>query len=178
MSLPQEETIFPIKQKQTSLTLFDWPIITPPKVGIIITHYNYSYFIEGAITSILNQTYNNFECVIVDDNSNANHKKKLENIISRLSGKIEIIWHSENQGQTSAFYTGFKSINADFYCLLDPDDKYFPTFIEEMVGVHLNPYIYVPMVCCNQVFTVEGRQVTGTRLPVTDPTATNLIGLL
>lgn len=142
---------------------FGWPIIIPPKVGIIITHHNYSNFVEGAIDSVLNQTYSNYECVVVDDGSDQQHQARLKEIINKKSGQIRLICQNENLGQVQTFYTGFDSIEADFYCLLDPDDRYLPNFIEKMVALHLNPFAYVPFVGCDQIFLLDGRQVTGTR---------------
>ncbi|MEJ2117432.1 MAG: glycosyltransferase family 2 protein, partial [Alphaproteobacteria bacterium] len=139
-----------------SKTEFGWPIISQPKVGVIITHHNYSEFIEKAINSVLNQTYSNFECVVVDDCSNKQHQEKLRELMLRYSERIKFVFLEENVGQIPAFYAGVDRIKADFYCLLDPDDRYFEAFIEDMVAVHLNPYMHVSMVCCDQVYVNAG----------------------
>lgn len=149
-----------------SLTYFDWPIVDPPKVGVIIPHYNYASLVEEAICSVRDQTYDRLECVVVDDCSRKEDAEILRSIASRYTDTAKLIENAENIGQILSFYKGVSQIDADFYCILDPDDRYFPTFIEEMVAIHLNPYIYVPMVCCDQFFIVNGRQVTGTRLNI------------
>ncbi len=138
--------------------------INQPKVGIIITHYNYGSFVEKAINSALAQNYENFELIVVDDSSNQDNKRQLSQVVESAQGRVKVVWSEKNQGQIEAFFAGVKEIDADFYCLLDPDDQYLPTFIEEMVAAHLNDYIYVSMVCCNQKYTVNGRQVSGTNL--------------
>ncbi|MGH1352093.1 MAG: glycosyltransferase family 2 protein [Methyloligellaceae bacterium] len=133
-----------------------------PKVGIIITHYNYSDFVERAINSALAQTYSNFEIILVDDCSNEEHRQNILELSSIAEKKIQHIMLEKNVGQLLAFYAGVEKIDADFYCLLDPDDQYVPTFLEEMLAVHLNPYRYVSMVCSNQMFTADGRKITST----------------
>ena len=45
------------------------------KVSIILPHYNNASFVKGAIKSVINQTYNNWELIIIDGNSNINSKK-------------------------------------------------------------------------------------------------------
>jgi len=148
---------------QPSRSSRDWSNLSPPSVAIIITHHNYSHFIAGAIDSVLAQSYPNYQLVVVDDCSAQAHLTILEDIISKHINKLILVREEKNVGQVNAFYSGFQEVDADFYCLLDPDDRYFPNFLEEMVNLHLNPYAYVPMVGCDQVFVRDGRQVTGTR---------------
>ena len=45
------------------------------KVSIILPHYNNASFVKGAIKSVINQTYNNWELIIIDGNSNIKTKK-------------------------------------------------------------------------------------------------------
>jgi hypothetical protein len=45
--------------------------------------------------------------------------------------------------------------------VLDPDDRYLPSFLEEMVSIHLNPYAYAGMACCDQLYIEHERQITG-----------------
>ncbi len=150
---------------------FDWTVNNYPKVGIIITHYNYSEYVERAIDAVLAQTYSNFECVIIDDCSDFKHQTALDEIVSKKQGKVKKYTNPENKGQLLSFYAGVEKVDAEFYCLLDPDDEYLPTFIEEMVFVHLNPQIYVPMVCCNQVAYRNGQQISGTLLKTKNNTS-------
>lgn len=138
------------------------PVVRKPKVTIVITHYDYSDLVAGAIDSALAQTYENVDCIVVDDCSDPAHQRALRAIVeSRQCDRLRLIVNEANIGQIPSFYVGVDSTDADFVCLLDPDDRYFPTFVAEMVEAHLNPYVVAPMVCCEQVYSARGRQLTG-----------------
>jgi glycosyltransferase involved in cell wall biosynthesis len=138
---------------------FGWSVYEPPKVGVVITHYNYSEWVEGAIDSVLSQDYPHYELIVVDDCSDYSHADSLKNILSRKANTVKFIQNNSNIGQTPSFFVGVNNIEAPFYCLLDPDDRYLPNFLSEMV--YLNPYIYVPMAACDQMFMSGSQQLTG-----------------
>ena len=136
-----------------------------PLVSIIITHHNYSDFITDAIRSVLDQTHSNWELVIVDDASSPEHRRRLEDILSTISDdRIRYLPLTENVGQILAFFAGFDQTNGDFVCLLDPDDRYVDTFLEETLAVHLNEIISCPIVSTDQrLFTENGLISVGYR---------------
>ncbi len=67
---------------------FDWEIITHPKVGVIIPHYNYSDLLEDAILSVLQQTYHNYEIIVVDDYSDPNEREDCISIIQKIKKSL------------------------------------------------------------------------------------------
>ena len=148
-----------LKQKRDK-THFAWQVYSDPKVAVVITHHNYSQFVEAAIDSVLGQTYGNFELIVVDDFSDTDHRTRLREILARKPA-VKAIWNTTNIGQTSSFYRAFNVSDADFFCVLDPDDRYLPSFLEDMVSIHLNPYAYAGMACCDQLCIADGRQITG-----------------
>src|SRR5688572_4062712 len=121
------------------------------KISVIITHFNYSTFIGDALLSLLDQTHENWECVIVDDCSAPEERERLKQVVDAIgSPKIKVLWLPENVGQLSAFFAGFDETDGHFVCLLDPDDRYAETFLEEAVSAHLNKTIVCPIVCTDQ----------------------------
>lgn len=133
-----------------------------PLISIVITHCDYADHIEDAILSILDQTYDNWECVVVDDASTYEQHDRLISILDSIgSSKIRLIEHSENLGQIPAFFTGLDATNGDFVCLLDPDDRYAETFLEEALAAHLNETIYGPIVCTEQMLLTGNGVITG-----------------
>ena len=133
-----------------------------PLVSIIITHHNYSDFITDAIRSVLDQTHSNWELVIVDDASSPEHRRRLEDILSTISDdRIRYLPLAENVGQVPAFFAGFDQTNGDFVCLLDPDDRYAETFLEETLAVHLNEVVSCPIASTDQRLLTENGLISG-----------------
>ena len=101
-------------------------------VSVIIPVYNGAPFIAEAIRSILNQTFNDLEVIVVDD---ASTDKTLE-VVSLFSGdkRLKVISHAHNQGAAAARNTGIKAaLNSEFIAFLDADDISLPSRIERQV---------------------------------------------
>ncbi|MEO0373901.1 MAG: glycosyltransferase family 2 protein, partial [Cyanobacteria bacterium P01_A01_bin.17] len=99
-----------------------------PLVSIIINNYNYGQFIGDAIDSVLAQTYQPIEIIVVDDGSTDNSRE----VINRYGSKLDPIF-KRNEGQASTFNIGFKASNGDIICLLDADDLFHPEKVSEAV---------------------------------------------
>lgn len=70
-----------------------------PLVSIIIPNYNHAPFLKERIDSVLNQTYDNFEVIILDDKSTDNSKEVIE--VYRSHPRIsQIVYNEENSGST------------------------------------------------------------------------------
>ena len=92
-----------------------------PKVSIIVNCFNYERYVEVAIRSALNQTYEGVEVVVVDDGSTDSSR----NVIDAIEGEFTKIY-KENGGQASALNAGFKASNGKIVCFLDADDFLYP----------------------------------------------------
>ena len=91
-----------------------------PFFSVIIPLYNKEKYIEKTIKSVLNQLFNDFEIIIVDDGSS----DKSLNIVSEFnSPKIKIIKQS-NKGAGAARNLGIYHAKADYIALLDADDPH------------------------------------------------------
>jgi len=106
-----------------------------PKVSVIIPTYNRPQLILKAIKSVLNQTYQNFEIVVVDDSLNDETQKVIENLrnIKIKYTKIEEI--KKGSAAARKKNTGVKNASSDskYIAFLDDDDEYLPNFLEETV---------------------------------------------
>jgi glycosyltransferase involved in cell wall biosynthesis len=98
-----------------------------PFFSVIIPLYNKENYVENALKSILNQTFTDYEIIIVNDCSTDNSIAKIE---SYLSEKIALIHHEKNQGLSATRNTGIKNAKADYVTYLDADDLWKPTFLE------------------------------------------------
>ncbi|MCF7871128.1 MAG: glycosyltransferase family 2 protein [Candidatus Omnitrophica bacterium] len=88
--------------------------------SVIIPTYNRKDFLKIAIDSVLNQTYANYELIIIDDGSTDNTK---DFIRSQKSPKLKY-YFQENQGPALARNLGIKKAKKDFICFLDSDDRF------------------------------------------------------
>ncbi len=98
-----------------------------PFFTVIIPLYNKENYVENALKSILNQTFTDFEVVIVNDCSTDKSVSKIE---SYLSEKVTLIHHEKNKGLSSTRNTGIKNAKADYVMYLDADDLWKVTFLE------------------------------------------------
>ena len=135
-----------------------------PLCAIIVTHHNYSDLVEDALLSVLEQTYPLWECVVVDDYSTEDEHSRLRGVIEGLcDNRIRLIQSKREPGQIEAFFAGLAYTAGEFVSPLDPDDRLHPSYLEEMIKVHLNETVFCPIVCCEQkVLRLNGTLLTGT----------------
>ena len=93
-----------------------------PLVSVIIPCYNGEKFIGEAIESVINQTYKNWELIIVDDGSTDNSKIIIKQYCS--DERIRYIQHKKNKGIPATRNTGIKASKGEYIALLDQDDKW------------------------------------------------------
>lgn len=98
------------------------------KVSVIITAYNLEPVITNAIESVFFQSYDNIECIVVDDCSTDNTLK----IIERFKG-VKVIHHDINQGAGRARQSGIDASIGDYIMFLDGDDWLERDCIENLV---------------------------------------------
>ena len=91
------------------------------KFSVLIPVYNTEKYLEKCLQSVLNQTYQNFEIVIVDDGSTDNSSMICDKYRDIYSDKIIVI-HKANQGLISARRVGIDNANGDYCIFVDSDD--------------------------------------------------------
>ena len=98
-------------------------------VSIIIPCYNAENYIKKTIDSVLCQTYQNFEIIIVNDGSTDSSSKIIKTV---KDGRIHLVEH-ENQGVSSSRNKGIAIAKGEFIVFLDADDLLHPSFLEKRV---------------------------------------------
>lgn len=104
--------------------------MTNPMVSIIIPVFNGSNYLEQAIQSALNQTYENIEIIVVNDGSDDDGAT--EKIINKYIGKVKY-FYKKNGGVSSALNFGITKMNGDYFSWLSHDDLYDKRKIELQV---------------------------------------------
>ena len=103
------------------------------KISVVIPLYNKERAIINTLQSVLAQTYTDYEIIIVDDGSTDNSLNVVRKRISELENERIRVIHKENGGVSSARNCGIKEAKGDYIALLDGDDLWEPTFLEEQV---------------------------------------------
>lgn len=99
-----------------------------PLVSIIIPVYNIADYIKKCVDSILVQTYENFEILLIDDGSTDNSSAVCD-AIAKTDSRIKVI-HKENGGVSAARNTGLEAMQGDYVTFVDGDDYIANDFIE------------------------------------------------
>lgn len=102
---------------------------TKPVVSVIIPTYNRADYIAQAIHSVLDQTYTNFEIIVVDDGSTDDTQHLLETFTDNIRCLT-----TEKRGPAHARNVGMKSANGKYIAFLDSDDLYLPGKLELQVA--------------------------------------------
>ena len=113
-------------------------ICSPIMVSIIVPVYGVEAYIEKCLYSIEKQSYQNIECILVDDCTTDNSMIIVNNFIrnkSHRSNIYKIVTHEQNRGLSAARNTGVKYAIGDFIYFLDSDDYITSNCIEDMVNI-------------------------------------------
>lgn len=116
-------------------------IISPPLVSVLIPCYNVEDFVQEAIKSITNQTYQNLEIIVINDGSKDNTKHILQQLASQ-DKRITYIENPKNIGLIQTLNKGLKSCTGKYIARMDSDDISLPQRIEQQVDfLEKNPDI-------------------------------------
>lgn len=103
-------------------------------VSVLINNYNYGAYLGEAVASVLAQTHENLELIIVDDGSTDDSRRIIENLASRHSRIVACC--KSNGGQLSAFNAGYALARGDVLFFLDADDLYHPDYVAKAVEIY------------------------------------------
>ncbi len=101
-----------------------------PKVSVIIPAYNSAKYLPEAIASILEQTYTNYEIIVVNDGSTDNTYEIIEPYLDRVR-----YFEQENQGVSATRNRGIYLARGELIAFLDADDIFMPQKLEQQVQI-------------------------------------------
>lgn len=99
-----------------------------PFFSVIISLYNKENFIENTLKSVLNQSFIDFEVLIINDGSTDQSEEKL---LKFNDARIHY-FHKENGGVSAARNCGIEKATSDYITFIDADDYWYPNFLQEM----------------------------------------------
>lgn len=103
-----------------------------PEVSVIIPAYNHADLLPRTIESVLDQTFRDFELIVVDDGSTDNTKEVVEHF-SRRDDRVVYLWQENSGGPASPRNTGIKQSKGNYIAFLDHDDEWMTTKLEKQV---------------------------------------------
>lgn len=109
------------------------------EVSIIIPVYNVAPYIKRCLDSVVAQTFQDIECILVDDCATDNSMIIVEDFIKNYQGRIKFktIHHAQNSGLSAARNTGIKESTSKYLYFLDSDDSITPDCIETLFNLFL-----------------------------------------
>jgi glycosyltransferase involved in cell wall biosynthesis len=116
-----------------------------PTVSVIIPTYNRAHLIGRAIQSVLNQTYPDFELIIVDDASTDHTENVIKEFLQK-DKRISYLKHDKNKGGSAARNTGIKTSKGEYIAFLDSDDEWLQGKLEKQTRFFLDKSIDVALV--------------------------------
>jgi glycosyltransferase involved in cell wall biosynthesis len=103
-----------------------------PKVSVIIPCYNHGRYVDEAVNSMLNQSFQNFEIIVINDGST---EEFTINKLKHYEKPKTTVFHTTNQGLAASRNTGIRKSQADYILTLDADDYFESTFLEKAIPV-------------------------------------------
>lgn len=125
-------------------------------ISVVVPLYNKEKAIIATLQSVLAQTYTDYEVLVVDDGSTDNSLKVVSERINELGNERIRVIHKENGGVSSARNRGIREAKGDFIALLDGDDLWEPTFLEEQVKL-IHDFPNAAMWGVNTAFIKKGK---------------------
>jgi glycosyltransferase involved in cell wall biosynthesis len=103
-----------------------------PAVSVIVTCYNLGQYLDECVDSVLGQTYQDVEILIVDDGST---DPVTRSTLAHYARPKTRVIQTEHRGIAAARNTGVEQSTGQYLCILDADDRLLPTFFERTISV-------------------------------------------
>ncbi len=111
-------------------------MIRDPLISIIIPVYNVEPYLAEALDSVIHQTYEKLEILVIDDGS-SDRSRDICDTYASMDPRISVI-HQENRGLSAARNVGLDRMTGEVCAFLDSDDAYVNTFIEKLLTAMLH----------------------------------------
>lgn len=125
-----------------------------PFLSFVLINYNYEEYISDAISSIAAQSFSDFECHIIDNNSSDRSIERIRPEIYR-DNRFTVVRNVENLNQMGAFLSLLDKLKGDYISIVDADDFLFEDYAAYHLQAHLSSEQPIAM-SSNAVLEVDG----------------------
>lgn len=134
-----------------------------PRVSVVIPTFHRPQMIGRAVESVLNQTMQDLEVIVVMDGPQPETKARLDQI---QDPRLRVMQHEERRRQAAAMNTGIRAAQAEWVAMLDDDDEWFPRKLEVQLATAEASDVERPIVGCRFIArSASGDVVWPFRLP-------------
>lgn len=134
-------------------------MLKKPFFSVIITLYNKEFYIKSTIESVLNQSFTDFEMIVVNDGS----EDGSYNIVTAINDSRMNLYTIKNHGASYARNYGIKKANAQFVALLDGDDLWHENHLENMFNL-IYEFPNAGMYCSGYNIQLNNKYIKKTKL--------------
>jgi glycosyltransferase involved in cell wall biosynthesis len=119
---------------KTPKAVFSEGFVSMPAVSVVMPSYNHESYICGSIESVLNQTFRDFELIIIDDGSKDRSAALITDYI-RKDSRVKAIIHKDNRGIAKTVNDGLEAAGGDYVALASSDDLWMPEKLEKQMEI-------------------------------------------
>jgi glycosyltransferase involved in cell wall biosynthesis len=116
-------------------------------ISIIIPVYNAAPYLESSVNSVINQTYSNWELILVDDGSK-DESGQICDKFAQKDSRIRVI-HQENAGAGAARNNGISQTKGDYVVFVDADDYIEPHYLKQL-SEHDEDVVFIDVQCVDE----------------------------
>ncbi len=124
------------------------------EISVVLPTYNRAHLVGRAIQSVLNQTHQDFEIIIVDDGSSDNTEEIVNNY---TDVRIRYVRHQQNRGSGAARNTGIKLAKGEYIAFQDSDDEWLPQKLEMQIEAFKRASLEVGVIYTDMLRIKEDR---------------------
>ena len=135
------------------------------RFSVVIPLYNKAPYVRKALQSVFDQTFRDFELIVVDDGSTDDSLTRAKEALDG-SGIYHQLIHQDNAGVGTTRNNGVAASHGDFICFLDADDWWAPTFLERMNWL-IREYPDAGIYGVNYYIISRGKQRVALHIPST-----------
>jgi glycosyltransferase involved in cell wall biosynthesis len=140
----------------------------PPEISVITATYNDSVYLVEAIQSVLNQTFGDFECIIVDDGSDDGQTPQYIDSFAKKDSRIVALRNKENLGRAASRNRALEIAQGKYIAIMDGDDLSTPDRFEKQVKfLQENPHIGYLGTATRVINKQTGKFIRETEMPLT-----------
>lgn len=136
------------------------------KISVIIPIYNVALYIEQCLTSVVNQTIDDMEVILVDDCGTDNSIEIAENFINNYKGNVvfKLLHHKKNRGLSASRNTGIDAASGDYISFIDSDDYVAPKMFELLLNEIEKNDTYGISSCLPKFVNENGEEIIDNKL--------------